>query len=245
MENEKPSVENLDASDGPELESQEKTTSTLEVTCIPEDAEPPESESSASDDKMTSIGARVAQINKTSGSVDLVTSGPDGSKTSETKDVTPTEADVTGHGKQSTTFGSNEIKTSEAPELPRCSSNLAKDTEIKVPGSNETVPSDSEKRPPSVAEGKGSDEVPAPAVLQLPVPDEAIASGSEVVVEASGLQDVALSDSEEVTLFERDLKSSHQGNPDSVSLEKQISAHQSSQGEKKYLSSIFLQLVTG
>ena len=245
MENKKPSVENLDASDGPELESQEKTTSTLEITCIPEHADPPESESSASGDKMTSVGARVAQTNKTSGSVDLVTSGPDGSKTSEIKDVTPTEAEVTDHGKESMAFGSSEIKTSEAPELPRCSPNLAKDIEIKVSGSNETVPSDSEKRPPSVAEGKGSDEVPAPVVLQLPVPDEAIASGSEVVAEASGLQDVALSDSEAVTLFERDLKSSHQGNPDSVSLEKQISAQQSSQGEKKYLSIIFLHLVTG
>ena len=126
----KPSVENLDTSDGPEPESQEKTASTLEVTRIPEDADPPESESSASDDKMTLVGARVAQINKT--------------KTSETKDVTPTEAYVTDHSKESTTFGSSEIKTSEAQELPRCSSNLAKDTEIKVPGSNEKVPSDSE-----------------------------------------------------------------------------------------------------
>ena len=76
-----------------------------------------------------------------------------------------------------------------------------------------------------MADGKGSDEVPVPAVLQLPVHDEAIASGSEVVAEASGLQDVALSDSEEVTLFERSLKSSHK----------------SSQGEKKCLSGTFLQ----
>ena len=48
-----------------------------------------------------------------------------------------------------------------------------------------------------------------------------------------------------MTLFERDLKSSHQDNPDGVSLEKQIAAQQSSQGEKKYLSSMFLQLETG
>ena len=96
-----------------------------------------------------------------------------------------------------------------------------------------------------MTEGKGLVEVPAPAVLQVPVPDEATASGSEAAAEASGLQDVALSDSEEVTLFERDLKSSHQDNPDGVSLEKQIAAQQSSQGEKKYLSSMFLQLETG
>ena len=222
MENKSPSAENLGSSDGPETESHVKTASTLEETYIPEDTDSPDSGSFASD-KITSD----TQINKTSDSTDLVTSDPDGSKTSEAEDVKPSKVDVTEHGKASMTFGSNEKKTSELPELSGYSSNLAEDKEVIA-----------EKRLLSVAEGKCFDEVPAPAVLQVPVPDKATASASETVDEAFGLQDVTLSDSEEVTLFERDLKSSLHGNPDSVSMEKQMAGQQSSQGEDNYLSYI-------
>ena len=223
MEKEKRSVESLDSSDSPQSESQEMTAS----TCVPKYADPPDSRLCASD-KMTPFGVTAVQVKKTSGSANLVTSDPNGTETSETKDLTPTEVSVAEHGKESKTFRSNKIETSDS-ELLRHSPNSAENEEVTTPG-------------PSVTESKDIEaEV---AELQVSVPDELTVSGSEDA-EASGLQDVTLSNSEEETLFERDSKFNILGNPDEASVEKEIAGKQSFQGKKNCLSSTFLQLRTG